>query len=72
MNDDLPADDDADDGGPADGERRPLDRRQLAFLTRHMGRMIGDGEWGSALGQSPGPAKARPDEPAGETPVEPG
>jgi hypothetical protein len=61
MTDDLPAADDADDeGGPADGERLPLDRQQLAFLTRHMGRVIGEAEWTAAVAP-PTPA-ALPDE----------
>lgn len=55
MNDKLEQDDDE----PADGDempRAPASREQLAFLTRHMGRVIGDDEWGAALG----PAKDKP------------
>lgn len=45
----TPEPDDGHDDGPAEGERLPLDREQLAFLTRHMGRVIGDDEWAAAL-----------------------
>lgn len=42
------------DDEPADGDeapRAPASREQLAFLTRHMGRVIGADEWGTALGR---------------------
>ncbi|MDP3294927.1 MAG: hypothetical protein Q8M37_09315 [Nevskia sp.] len=31
--------------------RTPVDPEQLAFLTRHMGRVIGNDEWSAALGR---------------------
>lgn len=49
MNDKPEHDDDEQaDGDPS--PRAPASREQLAFLTRHMGRVIGDDEWGAALG----------------------
>jgi len=50
MND-KPEHDDDDQAGADEHGRTPVDPEQLAFLTRHMGRVIGDDEWGAALGR---------------------
>lgn len=51
---------------PASRRRAAADPDQLAFLTRHMGRVIGADEWGAALGT----AANRPSEQPLERPPE--
>ncbi len=59
MNDKPEHDDDQQAEADEHG-RTPVDPEQLAFLTRHMGRLIGSDEWGAAIEQAK-------DKPSGES-----
>lgn len=54
------ADDDDLDDGSDPYARRTLDRAQLSRMTRHMGPVIGAGEWTAVLGDGEDASKGKP------------